>query len=174
MNQNLSRQADSDWDEFIKSVRTCEELDLSKTEREWFSERFLSKNLSAFEGGVTVEQGIQKVRPNDPSAMTNADKHFTKIYKKFKDNKKLVLPRNKNLALLGFLEQEFNTWQQSRQAELKLTRVSRSQQMAEALCLLDYGEQEKIFKKRWKSGDRAQAFLWKWRRMKIRCCKSGL
>ena len=159
MNQNLSRQADSDWDEFIKSVRTCEELDLSKTEREWFSERFLSKNLSAFEGGVTVEQGIQKVRPNDPSAMTNADKHFTKIYKKFKDNKKLVLPRNKNLALLGFLEQEFNTWQQSRQAELKLTRVGRSQQMAEALCLLDYGEQEKIFKKRWKSGDRAQAFF---------------
>ena len=150
MNQNLLRQMELDWDTFIKSFDACWEFKLSKTEREWFSERFLSKNLSAFEGGVTFEQGIQKVRPNDPSAMTNAKKQFGRIYKKFLKNEKLELHNgSKNLALLKFLKQKFDTQQQSRQADSKLTKVSRSQQMAEVLCLLDYGEQEKRVKTWW-------------------------
>ena len=150
-----------DWDTFIESVCTCRILALSKTEREWFFQRFLSKNLSAFEGEVTIEKGIQQICRDDPSAMTNAKTHFKAIYKKFSTKKGLVFPSvtDKQPALLGFLEREFEKKKASQQADLKLTKVSRSQQMAEALCLLDYGEQEKIFKKRWKSGDRAQAFF---------------
>ena len=174
MNQNLLRQMELDWDTFIRSFDACWEFKLSKTEREWFSVRFLSKNLSAFEGEGTIPQKFKKACPDDLSADMNGPKHFTNIFSKFEKNKKLQFRDGKYPELLKFLEREFEKKKAFQQANLKFTRVSRSQQMAEALCLLDYGEQEKIFKKRWKSGDRAQAFLWKWRRMKIRCCKSVL
>ena len=148
-----------DWNTFIKSVYECETLDLSKTERKWFFRRFLSENLSAFEGEVTIEQGFEQVCPDDPSASTNFPKHFSKIFDKFEKNKGLKLQSNKHPALLGFLEREFEKQKASQQADLKLTKVSRSQQMAEALYLLDYGEQEKLVKTWWRSGDRAQAFF---------------
>ena len=159
MNQNLSRQTDSDWDFFIRSVGTCPKLDLSKTERKWFFKRFLSENLSAFEGDVTIKQGLEKICPNDLSASTDWSTHFKAIHKKFSIKKGLIFPfpTDKQPTLLKFLQQEFTT--ASQQASLQVKNISRSQQMAEALCLLDYGEQEKIFKKRWKSGDRAQAFF---------------
>ena len=162
MNQNSSRQADSDWDTFIESVGTCRTLNLSKTERDWFCVRFLSENLSAFKkDGVTkdemnFEQGIREVCKDDLSAVTNAKKHFTGIYTKFQKDRKLELPtRSTNSALLKILEQEFK----KKQADSKLMKVSRSQQMAEVLYLLDYGEQEKRVKTWWRSSDRAQAFF---------------
>ena len=148
-----------DWDTFIESVCTCRILALSKTEREWFFQRFLSKNLSAFEGEVTIEKGIQQICRDDPSAMTNAKTHFKAIYKKFSTEKGLIFPsvKDRQPVLLQFLQQEFAT--ASQQASLQIKNISRSQQMAEVLYLLDYGEQEKLVKTWWRSGDRAQAFF---------------
>ena len=159
MNQNLLRQMELDWDTFIRSFDACWEFKLSKTEREWFSVRFLSKNLSAFEGEGTIPQKFKKACPDDLSADMNGPKHFTNIFSKFEKNKKLQFRDDKHPELLEFLEREFEKKKAFQQANLKFTRVSRSQEMAEALCLLDYGEQEKRVKTWWRTGDRAQAFF---------------
>ena len=159
MNQNLLRQMELDWDTFIKSFDACWEFKLSKTEREWFSVRFLSKNLSAFEGEGTIPQKFKKACPDDLSADMNGPKHFTNIFSKFEKNKKLQFRDDKYPELLEFLEREFEKKTAFQQANLKFTRVSRSQEMAEVLCLLDYGEQEKRVKTWWRTGDRAQAFF---------------
>ena len=159
MNQNLLRQMELDWDTFIRSFDACWEFKLSKTEREWFSVRFLSKNLSAFEGEGTIPQKFKKACPDDLSADMNGPKHFTNIFSKFEKNKKLQFRDGKYPELLKFLEREFEKKKAFQQANLKFTRVSRSQQMAEALCLLDYRKQEKRVKTWWRSGDRAQAFF---------------
>ena len=165
MNQNLSRKMELDWNTFIKSFGMCRRLKLSETERDWFSVRFLLENLGAFKDGVTFEQGIKEVCKNDPfcrndlSAVTNAKKHFTGIYNKFSTKKGLIFPsvKDRQPVLLQFLQQEFTT--ASQQASLQIKNISRSQQMAEALYLLDYGEQEKLVKTWWRSGNRAQAFF---------------
>lgn len=159
MNQNLSRQMELDWDIFIRSVGACRTLDLTKTECDWFFKRFLWENLSAFEGEVTFENGIHQICKGDPSATTNAKRQFTGIYGKFSTKKGLIFPsaKDKQPVLLKFLQQEFAT--ASQRASLQMKNISRSQQMAEALCLLDYGEQEKRVKTWWRSGDRAQAFF---------------